>query len=196
MKKIALFGCMILLITGCDNANTMTLTCTDNTDSNGLKSEITYDIEYQNDDIKFVKITYDYSKNSQTDGVGTGTDGTTEDTNSDNNGIIDGQVEEKADDLIDGTTDTILDISGIRESHENRLNTYQDYDGFTSHVDTNNDERYKIVYEIDVTKMDENNLSSFNISSKSLETTRNTFEDQGLTCKQLDLFLNETNFML
>ncbi len=183
MKKIALFGCMILLITGCDNANTMTLTCTDNTDSNGLKSEITYDIEYQNDDIKFVKITYDYSKNSQTDGVGTGTDGTTEDTNNDNNGIIDGQVEEKADDLIDGTTDTILDISGIRESHENRLNTYQDYDGFTSHVDTNNDERYKIVYEIDVTKMDENNLSSFNISSKSLETTRNTFEDQGLTCK-------------
>ncbi len=183
MKKIALFGCMILLITGCDNnANNMTLTCTENTDSNGLIADITYDIEYQDDDVKYVTITYDYSNNSQTDGVGTGTDGTTEDTNDDNNGIIDGKVEEKTDDLIDGTTDMILDLSGIRETHENRLNTYQDYDGFTSHVETNNEERYKVVYEIDVTKMDETNLAAFNIN-KSLKTTRNTFEEQGLTCK-------------
>ena len=255
MKKISIFVgtiCSALFLSGCSTNEV--LTCTDKTTANGMTTKTTYEIEYKDNDVKHVKLVYDYVTDTSVDGVGTGTDGsavdndnnttnnTTNDntnnntttnnnnnnntnnnnnnttnntTNNDNNvnntttnnnsrtndntagdidtssnddndidgdDIVDGVVGDAIDTTIGAVTDTILDISGIRDTYTNQINSYGNISGFTSRVDVDNDNEYKVVYEIDMDTISDNDLARFNVD-RDLNTLRDMYEAQGLTCK-------------
>ncbi len=191
MKKAIFFVGVLLLLSGCGENDT--LTCTSANTINGLSSNRTYKIDYKDDDIKMVTVTYDYTaQNTGTndtndttndDGVGTGTDGTTSDDNqNDNDGVIDGVVGDALDDVVTGVTNTILDIAGIKTTHNNRMTTYNNITGFTSSVDTDRDDNYKVTYKFDLEKMDDADLGKFNLD-RSLNTLRTNYTNQGLTCR-------------
>jgi len=208
MKKAIFLVGIILLLSGC--GTTESLTCTNINTVNGLTSNRTYKIDYKDDDVKMVTITYDYMGNSTTtnntdnnqnnagtgandtttnnidddnqDGVGTGTDGTTSDNNDNDGGIIDGVVGEALDDVVTGVTNTILDIAGIRTTHNNRISTYSNVTGFYTSIDTDSDNNYKITYKYNLEEMDDSDLSKFNLD-RSFTTLRTNYTNQGLTCK-------------
>ena len=92
MKKALLIIAVIAVLSGC-TTNTKTLTCTSENTSGNITSKTKYMIDYEGNDVKKLTVTYDY-KDNHTDGVGTGTDGTTSDNDPDANGIIDGVVGE------------------------------------------------------------------------------------------------------
>ena len=124
MKKALLIIAVIAVLSGC--GTTETLTCTTNNTVGTLTSKSTYKIDYMNNEVKKLTVTYEYNDN-HTDGVGTGTDGTTDDTDTDNDGIIDGVVGEALDDVVTGVSDGILDIAGIKSRHNARFGTYTNY---------------------------------------------------------------------
>ncbi len=179
MKKTLFLLAVIAILSGCGSDETLTCT-TDNT-LGTITSNSTYRIDYRNDEIRKLTITYEY-KDKHTDGVGTGTDGTTDDTDTDDDGIIDGVVGETLDDVVTGITDGILDIAGIRTRHDNRFGTFTNTDGFMRTVDTDNDTDYKVTYTYDLTKLSDDDLATFGIS-KDLNTQKTTYTNQGLTCK-------------
>ena len=75
----------IKLATGCDG-NAKMMSCTSTTTQNGIVTKTSYDIEYVDDEVKYVTITYDYSSTNDKDdmdGVNADTDGLSE--NKDNN---------------------------------------------------------------------------------------------------------------
>lgn len=80
MKKILICLGIMLLASGCDGTDN--LQCKNTTTTNGLTTDITYDIDYEEDDVKYVTITYKYTQDTQTNN----------DTTTDNNNM--------------GTTDT------------------------------------------------------------------------------------------
>ena len=156
MKKVFCLSILgIFMLTGCGAGATKTMKCTYESNANNITSKMTYNIDYEKKEVKKVRITYDYHQNMNenagtnnnmnnnnvvtgdndnaniNDGVGTGTDGTTNDTQPDNDGIIDGIVGSTIDSIINGVTDTILDISGIRDRHINVQNTYGNMNGFS-----------------------------------------------------------------
>ena len=181
MKKILLCLGIIVLLTGCGNDEM--LTCTRETTYNGLTSGTEYKITYNGDNVKHVTITYNYNQDTHTDGVDTGTDGTTSDddaTNADD-GIVDGVVGEAVDDIIGGVYNTILDLSGLKNIHNNQMNTIN-VTGFTSTVEENTNTSYKVVYDIDLTAMSDNDISRFNVN-RNYTTLVNNYETQGLTCR-------------
>lgn len=213
MKKISIFLTVTgvsLLLSGCGTNNM--LTCTDEVNANGMTTKTTYNIEYKGNDVKHLKITYHYTQDNEVDGIGTGTDGSSADgtdrnnrvteednvtedgTNNRNNTDMDGTINsnesDDSDDFVDGAvgdavdtvTDTILDLSGIRERYTNQLNTYRNIQGFTSDVEVDNDDEYKIAYDIDYDTISDSDLSLFN-ASRDLDTLRDNYESQGLTCK-------------
>ena len=77
MKKIILGLSIVALLSGCGEENEQMMTCSINNTNNGLTSGTEYLVTYTNDEVKNVRITYNYNQDTQTDGVGTGTDGTT-----------------------------------------------------------------------------------------------------------------------
>jgi len=180
MKKLCLLLISVFIVTGCTD-NEQNLRCESSVTSGNLMTTTLYDITYEDDDVKYVKITYDYEQDvdPNEDGVGTGTDGTTEDTDEKQDGIVDGKVG----DAIDEVVDTILDLSGVRTMHTNRLNTYNNLEGFNNTVDVDMNNRYKIIYEIDLEKMDDADLATFGGIDRSLTTLRGNLEDLDLTCK-------------
>ena len=201
MKKVLMiFGIagMSLLLAGCNN-NDM-LSCTNEVNANGFVTKTTYNIEYKDNDVKHLKITYHYTKDTSVDGVGTGTDGSAVDGNDQNdnagtidtkatddedlNGddIIDGAVGDAIDTTIDAVTDTILDIAGIRNTYNNQINSYSGINGFSSNVEVDKDDEYKIVYDIDFDTISDSDLNLFN-ASRDFDTLRSNYENQGLTCK-------------
>lgn len=107
----------------------------------------------------------------------TDTNGTIDGTE-DPDGIVDGIVG----DAIDEIAEAVLDITGMRDMHTNQVNTYSSIEGFSSNVGINTDDEYKITYEIDFSKISDNDLATFNLD-RSLKTTRANYESQGLTCK-------------
>ncbi len=128
MKKLLILSIMVmLLLTGCGAGVTDTLRCTYENTSDNLMTKITYNIDYQDTDVKKMRVTYDYHTDimndtdgdgrNDIDGVGTGTDGTTNDTQIDEDGIIDGIVGSTIDSIVNGVTDVILDIAGLRDRH-------------------------------------------------------------------------------
>lgn len=182
MKKIILCLGIVALLSGCGEEEEMMMTCTSNNTNNGLTSDIEYLVTYTDDEVRNIKITYDYNLDTQTDGVGTGTDGTTEDDDTaKDDGIVDGLVGDAAQDVIGGIYTTILDISGLRDRHTNQINN-NSINGFTSNVERNSDTNYKVVYNIDVTKLNDNDISRFNVD-RSYTTLKNNYTNQGLTCK-------------
>ena len=113
MKKIfftLLIG--VFMITGCGAGATKTMKCTYQNSTGSISSKTTYNIDYENNDVKKVRVTYNYhfeplndtdgDGNNDVDGVGTGTDGTTNDTQIDNDGIIDGVVGSAIDSIVSG----------------------------------------------------------------------------------------------
>ena len=78
--------------------------------------------------------------------------------------------------------DTILDLAGIKVMYTNKLNEYEEIEGFTGIIDDNEQNKYKVTYEIDFTKISDDDLSKFNLD-RDYETLKNTLIDRNLTCK-------------
>lgn len=222
MKKILIFLSILFLMSGCGDNNEK-LTCSSKSTANGMTTNTDYEIEYKDNEVKFVTITYDYIQDENTnnannttpdtdttaagttnttdsgietrdnntttnatddtDGVNADTDGITADNNNESNSdnVVDGIVGDTIDGAINGVTDTILDIAGIKDTYENQINSYNGIEGFSYKVDTDNDNEYKIVYRIDFEKISDNDLARFNLD-RDLDATRSNYEDLGYTC--------------
>ena len=189
MKKIIFLSLvMVLLTTGCGAGATETLSCEYNNTSGALTTKIVYNIDHEADEVKKVRITYDYHQDNlgtnggNIDGVGTGTDGTTNDTQLDNDGIIDGIVGSAIDGIISGVADTILDVSGLRNRHASVQSIYGNMTGFS--VQNTNDETdndYKVTYIIDYDMISDDDLGTLNLS-RDIDTLRSNYISRGFTC--------------
>ncbi len=186
MKKILFLSVISLLVlSGCDFSKTETLSCTyENTTAN-IKTEVNYGIDHENDEIKKLRITYNYINiNNQgvQDGIGTGTDGTTNDTIPDEDGIIDGVVGETLNDLIRNMSDVILDVAGLKDRHMKVQSNYNGINGFSVQNVTDVDDNYKVTYIVDYDSITDEDLTRLNLS-RSLLTQRDNYISQGFTCK-------------
>ncbi len=143
MKKALLIIAVIAVLSGCGTNDSLTCT-TENTLGN-ISSSTSYKIDYKDNDVKMMTVTYEY-KDGHTDGVGTGTDGTTQDddTTGETDGVIDGVVGEALDDVVSGVTNTILDLADIKTRHNARFGNYTNTNGFMTSIDTDNDNDYKV----------------------------------------------------
>ena len=194
MKKILFLSAILMLtLTGCGAGATDTLSCTYENTSANLTTKITYDIDHQDTEVKKIRATYDYQMNvindtdgdgqNDIDGVGTGTDGTTNDTQIDNDGIIDGVVGSAIDSVINGVTDVILDISGLRDRHTMVQNNYGNINGFSVQTTNDmNDNNYRVTYIIDYDTISDDDLMTLNLS-RNVNSLRNNYVSQGFTCK-------------
>lgn len=212
MKKLLIAFGVLLIMSGCDNGSTDKLSCSNTSTANGVTTKTKYDIDYVDDEVKHITITYDYNQdvnnmnnnnnnntrnnnnnttnnNDKMDGVDVDTDGLDKDNNTDNNtgninsdDIVDGVVGDVIDGAISGVTDTILDIAGIKNTYENRLSTYDNIEGFSYKVDVDNNNEYKVIYEIDMDKISDSDLARFNIK-RDFSDMKTNYEDLGYTCK-------------
>lgn len=195
MKKILIVLSVLFLMSGCDNG-TENLSCTSTSTANGVTTKTTYDIKYKNDDVKHVTITYDYNQdttntnndNNNPDGTNADTDGLDQNTNTDRNDgklesddVVDGVVGDTIDGAVDGVTNTILDLAGIKNTYENQLKSYDNIEGFSYKVDVDSDNEYKVIYEIDLDKIKDDDLTRFDINRNFSDTKKN-YEDLGYTC--------------
>lgn len=181
MKKALLIIAVIAVLSGC--GTTETLTCTSSNTVGNITSNTTYMVEYQGNDVKMLTVTYDYN-DDHVDGVGTGTDGTTEDedTATEDDGIVDGVVGEALDDVVSGVADGILDIAGIRNRHNTRFGTYTNTEGFSTMIDSDNDTDYKVTYTYDLNKLSDTDITTFGIS-RNINSLRTSYTKRGMTCK-------------
>lgn len=192
MKKIIYaLVISIFMLTGCGAGATNTMSCTYENSTSNMSSRMAYNIDFQGNEVKKVRVTYKYHSDAvdtgddddnQTDGVGTGTDGTTNDTQIDNDGIIDGVIGSAIDTAINGVTSTILDIAGIRDRHANVQNMYGNMTGF-SVQNTNDvtDNDYTVTYVIDYDSISDDDLSTLNLT-RDINTLRSNYINQGFTC--------------
>ena len=208
MKKyigITVLG--LLMLTGCGAGATETMSCTYENTAGSLTSRMTYNIDYQGDEVKKLRVTYKYhnddtnttdtnnsannnsetttgnNNNKQTDGVGTGTDGTTDDSQIDDDGIVDGIVGSAIDSIINGVTTTILDISGLRDRHAAVQSTYGNMTGFSvQNTSDATDNDYTVSYVIDYDSISDDDLNTLNLS-RDINTLRSNYTNQGFTCK-------------
>ena len=181
MKRALLIIAVIAVLSGCGTNET--LTCTSSNTLGNMTSNATYMVEYQGNDVKMLTVTYDY-RDDHVDGVGTGTDGTTDDenTDTDDDGIVDGVVGEALDDVVGVVVDGILDISGIKTRHDQRFGSYTNTEGFTTMIDSDNDTDYKVTYTYDLNKLSDTDITTFGIS-RDLNTLRSGYTNRGMTCK-------------
>ena len=181
MKKVLLIIAVIAVLSGCGTNDSLTCT-TENTIGN-ISSSTTYKIDYRDNNIKMMTVTYEYN-DGHIDGVGTGTDGTTEDDDptGETDGVIDGIVGEALDDVVTGVTDTILSLADIRTRHNNRFGTYENTNGFMTSIDTDTDNDYKITYTYDFSKLSDSDVASFGIS-RDFDTMQSMYISRGLTCR-------------
>lgn len=118
------------------------------------------------------------------DGVGTGTDGTTNDSKPDDDGIIDGIVGSAIDSVINAVTGTILDVAGIRDRHANVQNTYGNIAGFSvQNTNDNTDNDYRVTYVIDYDTISDTDLATLNLS-RDIDTLKSNYTSQGFTCAE------------
>lgn len=188
MKKIILISSLLVILSACSLAKTKTLSCTYTNLTNGLTSNITYSIDHEGDEVKKIRVMYDYKQdilgnNTDIDGVGTGTDGTTNDTQPDNDGIVDGVVGSAFDTLVNGVTSTILDISGLRSRHKMIQDEYANTNGFSVLNTTDTDNNYSVTYVIDFDNMTDTDISGMNFN-RDLTTLKTTYTNQGFTCSE------------
>ena len=194
MKKLLIGISILLLMSGCDNG-TKTLSCSSTNESNGVTTNTKYDIEYKDDEVKHVTITYDYNQiatnntnSDEMDGTNVDTDGL--DNNNTNNNdnalesdeVIDGVVGDAIDNTINGITDTILDLAGIKNTYQNQMSNYDNIEGFSYKIDVDNDNEYKIIYEIDMDKISDSDLTRFDIN-RSFSDMKSNYNDLGYTCE-------------
>lgn len=197
MKKLLMVLAILFIMSGCgEKANMMS--CRSTTTANGVTTDTTYDIDYVDDEVKYVTITYDYNQdmseaddnnaNDDVDGVNSDTDGLEEDNDSSRNAdtdaedVVDGVVGEAIDDAVDGVRETILDIAGIKNRYENQLSTYDNMEGFSYDVDVDSNTQYKVIYKIDMSKISDSDLATFNIG-RNVSDIRDNYEGLGYSCK-------------
>lgn len=184
MKKMFLCCISLMLLAGC-NANMKETMCTSSTNSDGVITKTSYDIKYDGDEVKRVTIVYDYTdnRNEDVDGVNVDSDGITGNNNDGtvkSDELIDGVVGDTIDSAVDTVKDTILGLSGLKESID--LTMYDNIDGLTYKVDVDNESEYKIVYEIDMDKISDNDLKLFNVS-RDFSDIKSNYESYGYTCE-------------
>lgn len=194
MKKLFMFLMVLFLVSGCgENNSAKTFSCSSVDENNGLTTNTKYDFKYVDDEIKHVTITYDYNQDTNNDdtmdGVDADTDGLNEDEDTTNNDgsldsdeVVDGVVGDAIDETVGTVTDTILDIAGIRTTFENQFAALDGIEGFSYDVDVDDDNKYRVIYEIDMDKISDDNLARFDVD-RSFNTTRDDYEDLGFTCK-------------
>jgi len=194
MKKLLVLSVALMFtLTGCGMGATDTMSCTYENVSGNLTTKITYSIDHVENEVKKLKVTYDYHTdiindtdgdgNNDIDGVDTGTDGTTSDTQIDEDGIVDGIVGSAIDSIINGVTGVILDVAGLRDRHSTVQNTYGNIAGF-SVQNTNDvtDNNYHVTYIIDYDTISDDDLNTLNLS-RDIDSLRNNYVSQGFTCK-------------
>ena len=191
MKKIiGLFAIILFTLTACGEMSIDTLSCTSETSSNALTSRTTYDVDYRENMVKKLKITYDYIQSDTTqneendiDGAETGTDGVTSDNGDvDNNEIIDGVVGNAIDSVINAVSDAVLDIIQLQDRHANVQNMYGNINGFYVQNTTNSDDNhYTVTYVIDFDEISDDDLISLNIS-RNFDDLYSQYIRQGFTC--------------
>ncbi len=194
MKKIQLLPILfVFLLIGCGPMTTETMTCSYETVRNNVTTKTNYMIDHQGDEVKKLRITYKYHQEvindtdgdgkNDIDGVGTGTDGTTNDTQIDNDGIIDGIVGSAIDTVINGVTDVILDVAGIRDRHATVQGKYGNITGFSvQNTNDSTDNDYTVTYVIDYDTISNDDLATLNLS-RNINTLRDNYISQGFTCK-------------
>ena len=204
-KSILIFSTLFITIflSGCSLTGMETYWCTSTTtDDNGLTTKITYDITHSDDTVDMVKITYDYNQddnndndnddslmnmvddmkniiNDDIDGLNADTDGNSD---TDNDEVIDGVVGDTLDAIVNGVTDTIIDIAGLKERHNVVSDRYGNLDGVTITIENDNEESYKVVYDIDMAKISDDDLDIFNLD-RSFKTLKGNYNTLGLMCK-------------
>ena len=192
MKKFIILSIVsILLLTSCGENMTETMSCTHENETDNLTAKIKYDIDYQDKTVKKVRITYDYvqknndndSEPKNTDGIDTGTDGTTEDTQPDDDGIIDGIVGSAIDQIVGDVTDTIIDIAGLKDRHSTVQNNYNNINGFSVQNTTDTDNNYKVTYVIDYDVISDDDLKTLNLS-RDIDVLRDNYISQGFSCSK------------
>ncbi len=195
MKKVLILsGMLLIFLTGCGAGASKTMNCSYQTTTNNLTTRMSYNIDYEGTEVKKLRVSYNYHQdvmndtdgdgNNDIDGVGTGTDGTTNDTQIDNDGIIDGVVGSAIDDVINGVTDVILDVSGLRDRHANVQNTYGNIPGFSVQTtDDMTDNDYRVTYIIDYDTISDSDLTNLNLS-RNINTLRDNYIAQGFSCNE------------
>lgn len=191
-KNLAILTPLALLsLSACSLNGEEKLTCTNEREVGDTTTNIKYEINHKNNDIKKMTIIYDYnnkSNNAKTkiDGTDADTDGITETKEDANDNlsdkVIDGVVGDTVDTILGPITDTIADLSKVKQRHNFVQTNYKDIEGFTYVVDNDEDSHYKIKYEVDFTKISNADLSKLGYT-KDLEKARSDYEDQGFTCK-------------
>lgn len=185
MKKLFICGLLLAVLSGCDE-NMKEMTCSSSTNANGVITKTSYDIKYDGDEVKKVIITYDYTDNqtNDVDGTQADTSGLTRNNNDDgvvtSDDIVDGAVGDAIDTGVNTVKDTILGLSGLKQSMD--LTMYDNIDGLTYKVDVDNDREYKVIYEVDMDKIGDNDLSLFNIS-RDFSDIKDNYESYGYTCE-------------
>lgn len=207
MKKIIMLSSLLVVLSACSLSKTKTLSCSYTNITNGLTSNITYNIDHEGDEVKKIRVMYDYKQDTvdttdnmngtnatdgenamnnttgNMDGVGTGTDGTTNDTQPDDDGIVDGIVGSTFDSIINGVTGTILDISGLRSRHTMIQDEYANTNGFSYQNTTDTDNNYSVTYVIDFDNMTDEDINGMAFN-RDLATLRTTYTNQGFTCSE------------
>ena len=198
-KSILIFSTLFITIflSGCSLTGMDTYSCTSTTtDDNGLTTKITYDITHSDDTVDMVKITYDYEQDDDDtignmvddmtnmvdddiDGLNADTDGNSD---TDNDEVVDGIVGDTLDAIVNGVTDTIVDIAGLKDRHNVVRDRYGDLEGVTINVEDSDDDSYKVVYDIDMAKISDDDLDIFNLD-RSFETLKGNYNSLGLMCK-------------
>ena len=194
MKKFIILSLgIIFILTGCGVGATNTMSCTYKNTAGNITTNMKYDVDYQDKEVKKVRITYDYMQDNTKDtdndgkkdipGVSTGTDGTTNDTQNNKDGIVDGVVGNVIDKIVGGVTDTILDIAGLKSRHQTVQNQYANIKGFSVQNTTDTDNNYRVTYVIDFDTISDTDLANFNLS-RNIDTLRDNYTTQGYTCSK------------
>ena len=68
MKKVLILSCLLLFsLTGCGAGATKTMSCSYKTKRNDITTKTTYAIDYEGNEVKKVKITYNYHQDVMND---------------------------------------------------------------------------------------------------------------------------------
>ena len=194
MKTLIILSLGILFIlTGCGEGAKNTMSSTYKNTAGNITTNMEYDVDYQDKEVKKVRITYDYMRDNTKDtdndgkkdipGVGTGTDGTTNDTQDNKDGIVDGAIGNVIDKIVGGVTDTILDIAGLKSRHQTVQEQYGNIKGFSVQNTTDTDNNYRVTYVIDFDTISDTDLANFNLS-RNIDTLRDNYTTQGYTCSK------------
>lgn len=147
MKKILMLSFIaILALTGCDASVMDTMSCSLENTAGNLTTRMNYNIDYQGNEVKKVRITYDYNQNN-TDNTGNGTDnGTNAQSDTDNANTGARNTTGTQDDTGNNNSDMQNDTgnTGMTNNSDNntnnRTNTQNDTDGVGTGTDgTTND---------------------------------------------------------